>query len=168
MNTRSQGGSVIETGAIELMQNRRLLVDDYLGVDEPLNEMNADGVGLQVIAKYFMQIFDYSKAGSSLQRSTQLTTDQPIQYFFTSIKEDTKLNQNINYVLPKPEEYLALEDGSAGGSASLKVHQFMLEEDKTILKDSILVRVENMDDLFDGTPSQTTYFKLAEYCRDLY
>jgi len=28
------------------MQNRRLLVDDNLGVDEPLNEMNADGVGL--------------------------------------------------------------------------------------------------------------------------
>ena len=38
MNERSQGGGVIDQGTIELMQNRRLLVDDNLGVDEPLNE----------------------------------------------------------------------------------------------------------------------------------
>ena len=38
MNDRSQGGSVIEAGAIELMQNRRLLFDDNRGVEEPLNE----------------------------------------------------------------------------------------------------------------------------------
>ena len=38
MNDRSQGGSVIEDGAIELMQNRRLLFDDNRGVAEPLNE----------------------------------------------------------------------------------------------------------------------------------
>lgn len=81
MNTRSQGGASIEDGSVELMQNRRLLVDDNLGVDEPLNEMNADGVGLQTIAKYYLQVHNY-ETGHSLQRSTQLTTDQPIQYFF--------------------------------------------------------------------------------------
>jgi hypothetical protein len=38
MNDRSQGGSVVNTGRIELMQNRRLYFDDYRGVGEPLNE----------------------------------------------------------------------------------------------------------------------------------
>lgn len=42
MNDRSQGGSVIKNGRIELMQNRRLNVDDGRGVDEALNEHNAE------------------------------------------------------------------------------------------------------------------------------
>ena len=40
MNDRSQGGSVIEDGTIELTHHRRLLVDDDRGVDEPLNEID--------------------------------------------------------------------------------------------------------------------------------
>ncbi len=38
LNDRSQGGSVIQNGRIELMQNRRLFVDDDRGLDEALNE----------------------------------------------------------------------------------------------------------------------------------
>jgi hypothetical protein len=38
MNDRSQGGSVIKDGRIELMQNRRLNVDDHRGMGEALNE----------------------------------------------------------------------------------------------------------------------------------
>lgn len=38
MNDRSQGGSVLEDGRIELMQNRRLFYDDDRGVEESLNE----------------------------------------------------------------------------------------------------------------------------------
>lgn len=38
MNHHSQGGGSIESGSIELMQNRRLRQDDWKGVTEPLNE----------------------------------------------------------------------------------------------------------------------------------
>lgn len=38
MNDRSQGGSVVKEGRIELMQNRRLFKDDGRGVEECLNE----------------------------------------------------------------------------------------------------------------------------------
>jgi lysosomal alpha-mannosidase len=38
LNDRSQGGSVVQEGRIELMQNRRLFFDDDRGVDEALNE----------------------------------------------------------------------------------------------------------------------------------
>ena len=54
MNDRSQGGSVIEAGAIELMQNRRLLFDDNRGVEEPLNETDFLGRGIEVNAKYYV------------------------------------------------------------------------------------------------------------------
>ena len=56
-NDRSQGGSVIDTGRIELMQNRRLYGDDGRGVEEPLNETDEFGNGITVPATYHLQIF---------------------------------------------------------------------------------------------------------------
>ena len=46
MNDRSQGGSVLEAGSIELMQDRRLLFDDQRGLNEALNETNEYGTGI--------------------------------------------------------------------------------------------------------------------------
>jgi hypothetical protein len=56
---------------IELMQNRRTLFDDDNGVEESLNETDADGLGIRSTAKYYMQIFDTVK-GVSLQRQQQI------------------------------------------------------------------------------------------------
>ena len=46
MTDRSQGGSSIRDGQMEIMLHRRLLKDDFLGVGEPLNEPGIDGKGL--------------------------------------------------------------------------------------------------------------------------
>lgn len=46
MNDRSQGGSVLTNGSIEIMQNRRLMHDDWRGVGEPLDETNSSGEGI--------------------------------------------------------------------------------------------------------------------------
>lgn len=54
MNPRSQGGSVIKPGRIEIMQNRRLYKDDDKGVCEALNEHDCAGNGLVISAKYFL------------------------------------------------------------------------------------------------------------------
>jgi hypothetical protein len=54
MNTRAQGGSVINPGRIELMHNRRINKDDDRGMGEPLNEMDANGDGISVPATYYV------------------------------------------------------------------------------------------------------------------
>lgn len=46
MPDRTQGGSSIEDGSAELLVHRRLLVDDWRGVGEPLNETGLTGEGL--------------------------------------------------------------------------------------------------------------------------
>jgi len=93
MTERPQGGSVdLSKGSIELMQSRRLTEDDNKGVIEPLNETDSNGQGLQVNAKYFMQIFDYKKAVSK-QREQQILIDQPLQYFFAFTYDQQQLNK---------------------------------------------------------------------------
>lgn len=52
MNDRSQGGSSLEEGRIELMQNRRLYYDDERWVGEVLNETDGYGDGMAVMAPY--------------------------------------------------------------------------------------------------------------------
>jgi hypothetical protein len=47
INDRSQGGTSLKPGQIEVMIQRRTLLDDARGVDEPLNEINQDGSGLR-------------------------------------------------------------------------------------------------------------------------
>ena len=50
---RSQGGSSLQDGCVELMLHRRLLDDDAFGVGEALNE-NAYGTGLVTVGKHLV------------------------------------------------------------------------------------------------------------------
>jgi len=78
MNDRAQGGSVIQDGRIELMQNRRLNVDDDRGVNQVLNETTSTGVGITVPATYYVQYFN-RLTQKSLQRQVQQISDDPVQ-----------------------------------------------------------------------------------------
>lgn len=65
MNDRAQGGSAYNNNnTIELIQNRRATDDDAKGVVEALNETDTNEFGLQINARYFVQIFDYKRAKS--------------------------------------------------------------------------------------------------------
>lgn len=54
MNDRSQGGSALKPGTIELMQNRQLPKDDRQGVGIPLQERDQFGHGVRVRATYYV------------------------------------------------------------------------------------------------------------------
>ena len=143
MNDRSQGGSVIDAGTVELMQNRRLFYDDHRGVVEPLNETDSAGYGIQVDALYKAQILNFTTT-KSLQRQTQLHTDEPVQYMFTNLASQ-KIKQ------PATAQPVVEFDGD------LKIHLF------AEAKNQILIRIENIADLFDGTPSATPMFDINAY-----
>jgi hypothetical protein len=54
MNGRSQGGSALTPGNIELMQNRRIPADDGRGMEEYLDEKDSLGNGIRVPATYYV------------------------------------------------------------------------------------------------------------------
>jgi len=65
-----QGGTadLTDKATIELMQQRRGLLDDQLGLFEAVNETDSfDHKPIKVNAKYFMQIFDFKKGESKLR-----------------------------------------------------------------------------------------------------
>jgi hypothetical protein len=76
MNSRSQGGSSLNPGCIELMQNRRMVADDAKGVAQTLNETDEYGNGIRVPATYYLQVFNLTQRRSS-QRLAQMKMDSP-------------------------------------------------------------------------------------------
>jgi hypothetical protein len=58
MTTRSQGGSSLYEGQVEIMHNRRLFCDDDRGVGEALNETDVYGNGMRVTTTYHLHLFN--------------------------------------------------------------------------------------------------------------
>ncbi|CAG2107047.1 unnamed protein product [Medioppia subpectinata] len=56
LNDRAQGGTGFREGQIELMVHRRILHDDGIGVDEPLDEPGVDGNGLTIRGRFWLQL----------------------------------------------------------------------------------------------------------------
>ena len=66
MTEKAQGGSadLTDKATIEIMQNRRLLFDDHLCIDEMLNETDVDGLGYRINSLYYLQIFNVQRGHS--------------------------------------------------------------------------------------------------------
>eukprot|EP00474_Spongospora_subterranea_P012285 CRZ12743.1 hypothetical protein [Spongospora subterranea] len=81
LTDRSQGGSSLESGQIEVMVHRRLLHDDHLGVSEPLNETGADGRGLVIRGTHSLLVSS-ARRSSRLQRVHQERIAHPLTLVF--------------------------------------------------------------------------------------
>ena len=78
---RPQGGSSIRDGQIELMLHRRLLQDDGLGVEEPLNEPGIDRRGLIIRGKHYLLIGPIDSVIRSTRQLSKQLHMHPIQWF---------------------------------------------------------------------------------------
>ena len=137
LNDRSQGGSVLKKGRIELMQNRRLFHDDWRGVEEPLNETDQYDNGIIVPATYRLQFFD-RKTEDSYQRRIQLNIDEPLQYFFT-----------FNFTIKALTEEELLESPVSNFKAADALYLPAKISVFPQSKNSILLRLDHIGDKFD-------------------
>ena len=56
LTDRSQGGTSMAEGEIDLMLHRRMFSDDQLGLGEALNELGPDGEGLIMRGKHHIML----------------------------------------------------------------------------------------------------------------
>lgn len=80
MNDRSQAGTSLENGKIQLMQNRRLFADDNRGVAEPLNQQDSQFRGIRVKATYYAELALNGSIPN--QRALQQMIEEPAQIFY--------------------------------------------------------------------------------------
>jgi len=81
LTDRSQGGSSLDNGQLELMVHRKTMKDDSRGVNEPIADPGVDGQGLIVRGKQYL-IVDTPTASPALHKSlNQRMTYPPILFF---------------------------------------------------------------------------------------
>lgn len=126
---RSQGGSSLDNGEVELMVHRRLLRDDAFGVDEALNE-TAFGKALVAKGSHYLYLLPISKENSIKEKTRTLEHHLQPQVYVSNAR-------NLNF-----NDWLKLKNEWSGVKKSLPqgVHLLTLEPWKD---DTLLLRLEN-------------------------
>ncbi|KAJ2942177.1 hypothetical protein O0L34_g15718 [Tuta absoluta] len=133
---RSEGGSSLEEGVIEVMLHRRLVKDDHKGVGEPLNETVLNGVGLVVRGKHRVVLTETKPEDNVIEKKNVIQVDMEPQVFISnantlSLQDWLKLKNCHNWVnaLPDGLNLLTLEPWS-DNSLLLRIENYLELSDK--------------------------------------
>ncbi|KAG8388779.1 hypothetical protein BUALT_Bualt02G0160700 [Buddleja alternifolia] len=146
MVDRATGGSSIRDGEIELMLHRRMIIDDWRGVDEPLNEsvcVKNFCEGLTVRGNYYMSINEVGK-GASWRRTIGQEIYSPFLLAFSrdnseKWKSTKGTTMESNYELPCNVALITLQEMGDGSVLVRLAHLYEGGEDKDY---STLAKVE--------------------------
>jgi lysosomal alpha-mannosidase len=133
LTDRTQGGTSMSDGTIELMVHRRLLHDDAFGVSEALSEPGVDGKGLVIRGVHKLLISKINEA--HVHRDLGISMYLEPQVFFTTYSDVA------DYVSKYQTQWSGLKN-----PLPANVHLMTLEEWKD---DTILIRLEHFYDSND-------------------
>lgn len=155
VNDRSQGGSSLREGEVELMLHRRLLHDDMLGVGEPLNETVLEGKGL-VVTGIVSLVFETVETSAKVYRElAHRINNRPLQVFSLS-------NDKVNFA----DFRSRLATSLPPNLHLLTFKKEFYENDEQI--NSMIVRIEHFYEKGeDQTLSQPVTISFGDVFRDL-
>ncbi|KAL1440215.1 hypothetical protein MTO96_009523 [Rhipicephalus appendiculatus] len=111
---RTQGGSSLRSGQLELMVHRRHLTNDHLGVGESLQEMGADGAGLVVKGTHRLFLGSIAEAAQLLRPQALQLVYKPLLLFAPAgWKPKKEKISALRAPLPATVQVLTLERISA-------------------------------------------------------
>ncbi|XP_046584534.1 lysosomal alpha-mannosidase-like isoform X4 [Haliotis rubra] len=163
LNDRSEGGSSLGDGSLELMLHRRLLKDDARGVGEPLNETGADGKGL-IVRGYNYVFLDTIADSARLHRDLGERLFMAPSMSFTNVQmkyADWSKNFRTNWSglkreLPANVHLLTLEQYAGSGPAPspmqpylLRLEHFYEKEEDAALSAPVTVSLKDLFVPFD-------------------
>ena len=152
---RSQGGSSVTDGSIEIMLHRRLLHDDSLGVSEPLNEPGFDNKGLVVTGAIYL-LLNTTRNSAKLHRPLAHSINtQPLISF--GVLDDSESHY----------DQVRLLSGIRASTGSLpeNVHLLTLMQDfDSEIDNALIIRLEHFYELNeDPVLSQPATVDLMEF-----
>lgn len=134
---RSQGGSSINNGSLEIMLHRRLLYDDVRGVAEPLNETSdVFPDGLVVRGRLLLSLDPPKSAADHYRPLGQEMVLQPLLSFIQGEPEDnsTLTFSGLQAALPPAVHLLTLSQWDSESVLLRLEHQFQSWESDTNAK----------------------------------
>ena len=137
MTDRSQGGSLSPeqiNGSVDLMVHRRLLHDDYFGVDEPLNEPGVDGHGLVIRGRHLLLLDTLEKAAEKHRPLAQEMFMEPIISFTSSMEKNQPIYKGLTKDLPGNVHLLTLEQWHSKRYLLRLEHFYQRFEDPSLSK----------------------------------
>ncbi|XP_054710202.1 lysosomal alpha-mannosidase-like isoform X2 [Uloborus diversus] len=152
LTDRSQGGTSIKDGSLELMIHRRLLHDDAFGVGEALNEPGTDGRGLVVTGSHHLIFSNVSSAASQHRPMAQKLFMQPqislaplnksqAASFSTSFK---MISPGLKAPLPPNVHLLTLEPWKRGTILLRLEHIYEFDDDDGELSKPVKVSLKDL------------------------
>ena len=151
-NSRSQGGSALDPGQMELMQNRRIPCDDQKGEAEFLNETDSTGNGIRVPATYYVQLSNLNERPSQ-QRMVQQKNADPVQFMYA---RNMSMTRQVSSKVESSKDYM-----TSNNNEVFKVVKMPLAKNK------VMLRLQNLDDKFD-TNSGSVNISLTQYAQQMW
>lgn len=133
LTDRSQAGSSLADGQLEMILHRRLLFNDGGGVGEPLNEEQF-GKGLIARGKLYLVLNSVENAGSKSERVMEKELSLPFWKFFSSADQDSRAMASLGSI----PDFNDLPES---------VHLLTLE---SFTENEVLLRLENFLDATEG------------------
>ncbi|KAJ8363171.1 hypothetical protein SKAU_G00120020 [Synaphobranchus kaupii] len=130
---RSQGGSSIQDGSLEIMLHRRLLLDDYRGVGEALSEPGEYGDGLVARGRLLLTLAPPAAAAETHRPLAESLVLQPLLSLQAGRLHPNALLEfsGLQAALP-PAVHLLTVSQWDGDSVLLRLeHQFQVKESQT-------------------------------------
>jgi lysosomal alpha-mannosidase len=150
LNDRSQGGSSIKDGSVELMVHRRDLYDDHFGVGEPLNEPGFDGKGLQIRGKFWIHFTSIAEAAEAHRETAFDILMEPSLTFakYSGSEEEYLKSHKTQYSgltkeLPKNVHLLTLEQWK-GSSYLLRLEHFYQQNESQTLSKPVTLDLKDL------------------------
>lgn len=162
VNDRSQGGSSIYDGSVELMLHRRTLYDDSLGVGEPLNETVLNTQGLTVKGSVHLLFSSAEKSASLHRELAHRINNNPLVLFSLEAKSnggdlkslskwsvmDKNLPANLHLLTLTPEYPLNSKRYNQLNSILVRVEHFYEAGEDSDLSLPVTI---NIQDVFKNT-----------------
>ncbi|NWW29159.1 MA2B1 mannosidase, partial [Falcunculus frontatus] len=124
LTDRSQGGSSVLDGSLELMVHRRLLNDDNRGVAEPLDEPGEDGRGLVVRGRHRLLLDTVAAAADEHRPQAQEMVTSPYVVLAPGPGPHLRQFSGLRRALPPNLHLLSLEPWGAGSLLLRLEHLF--------------------------------------------